>query len=109
MRTDTRPALANSPIPNMPPVYRLTPCEGQASGLIKVVRAALADVVDGAADVLLAVDRALLGHVAEHLDAEAPVQVADDPLLPRAADDLGRQPPDRARLRHDVVGDRERP
>jgi hypothetical protein len=42
--------------------------------------------------VLAAVDRAILGHVAEHLDAEPAVEIADDPLLPRAADDLGGQP-----------------
>src|SRR3984957_925624 len=29
MRTDTRPTLANSPIPNMSLVYRLTPWQGQ--------------------------------------------------------------------------------
>ena len=54
---------------------------------------------------LLAVDRALLGEVAEHLDAEPAVEVADNPLLPRAADDLGGQPAGGPRLGHDVVRD----
>jgi hypothetical protein len=43
--------------------------------------------------------------VAEHLDAEAVVEVVDDALLSGAPHDLRRQPSGRPRLRHDVVGD----
>jgi hypothetical protein len=32
-----------------------------------------------------------LGEVGEHLDTEAAVEVVDDPLLPRSANDLGRR------------------
>src|SRR5215467_12572153 len=73
--------------------------------LVEVVLAALANVIDRGADVALAVYRLLLGDVAEHLDAEAAVQVAHDPLLPRAPHDLRGQPADRPRLGHDVIGD----
>src|SRR5258708_32170660 len=55
---------------------------------VEVVLPALADVVHGGPDVLLTMDRTLLGDVAEHLDPEAAVEVVDDPLLPRSADDL---------------------
>src|SRR5271165_7233544 len=82
-----------------------SPARGPVTS-VEVVLAALADVVDGGADVALAVHRLLLGDVAEHLDPEPAVQVADDPLLPRPPDDLRRQAARRPRLGHDVVGDR---
>ena len=56
-------------------------------------------------DVLLAVDGTLLGDVTEHLDPEPAVEVADDPLLPGAPDDLGGEPAGGPGLGHDVVGD----
>src|ERR1700733_7849860 len=77
--------------------------------LVEVVPAALPDVVDGVADVTLAVHGLLLRDVAEHLNAEAAVQVVRDPLLPRPPDDLRGQSADGPRLGHDVVRDRECP
>src|ERR1700733_2164665 len=75
--------------------------------VVEVVLAAFAHVVDGRADVLAAVHGVPASDVPEHLDAEAAVEVLHDAALPGAADDLRRQPPDRPRLGHDVVGDRE--
>src|SRR6476620_10316310 len=47
----------------------------RCTGLVEVVLPALADIVDGGTDVLLAVDRTLLCQVAEHLNREAAVEV----------------------------------
>src|SRR3984885_5498208 len=74
---------------------------------VEVVLAAFPHVVDGRADVLAAVYGVPAGNVPEHLDAEAAVEVFHDAALPGTADDLRRQPADRPRLGHDVVGDRE--
>src|ERR1700761_5399958 len=76
------------------------------SRAVEVVLAAFPHVVDGRADVLAAVHGVPAGDVAEHLDAEAAVEVLGDAPLPGAADDLRGEPADGARLGHDVVGDR---
>src|SRR5262249_8989421 len=56
-------------------------------------------------DALVAVHFMAFRQVPEHLNAEAAVEVVDDPPLPGTADDLRGEPPDGARLPHDVVLD----
>src|SRR5664280_3023218 len=71
---------------------------------VEAVLATFANVVHCRADVLVAVDRLLLGNVAEHLDPEPAVEVVSNTSLPRPAHDLSGETSRHTGLGHDVVG-----
>ena len=81
-------------------------CQAQPLPQSNGVLPALANVADRGPDVLVRMYHLLLGEMAEHLDAEPAVEIVGDALAPWAAENLGGEAPDDARLRHDVVGQR---
>jgi hypothetical protein len=58
--------------------------------LVEVVLATLANIVDSAANVLLAMDGLELRDVTEHLGAETEIEIVHDSLLPGPTNDLSR-------------------